>query len=140
MDSFSFPSGPAEHVGLRELAHKCLNEPPSRRLDGEIYCAIHNIEDANLLITPGLVEAKEAGEVLVEHRPGAGLAWVEAPPFTTQLKYAESLLPDGLLTIHRNASVVCATALLARVLANEPALPVSETVDCTRPALPFTFG
>ena len=53
---------------------------------------------------------------------GDGLAWIEAPPFTTELKFAEVLLPEGLLTFYRDARKVCATALQARALANEPPL------------------
>ena len=72
-------------------------------------------------LAAGVVD--ENGEVLVEHRPGYGLAWIEAPPFTADLRYAESLVPEGLLTLFRDARRVCATALQARALANEPPLP-----------------
>ena len=140
MDSFSFPNVRAEHVGLREVAHKCLTEPPSRRLDGEIYCALHNIQDSNPLFVPSQAQAREWGEVLVEHYPGQGFAWIEAPPFTTQPKYAESLLPDGLLTIYRDARKICATALLARVLANEPSSLISNVAACMSSAPPLSVG
>jgi hypothetical protein len=75
------------------------------------------------LINDQLLQARENGDVLVELRPGDGLAWTEAPPFTAELRYAESLLPEGLLTFFRDARRVCATALQARALANEPPLP-----------------
>jgi len=66
----------------------------------------------------------ENGDVLLEH-PGDGLVWIEAPPFTAELRYAESLLPEGLCTFYRDARKVCATALQERALANEPPLPSS---------------
>jgi hypothetical protein len=72
------------------------------------------------LINEQLLRARENGEVLVAHGPGDVLAWIEAPPFTAELKYAEALLPEGLLIFYRDARKVCATALQARGLANEP--------------------
>ena len=123
MDAFVFLVDRHVPLDLYSLGARCLSEPPSRRLDGEIYCAVHNVRDCNPLSSDQLFHAREHGEVLVEHRPGDGLAWIEAPPFTAELKYAESLLPEGLLTIFRDARRVCATALQARALANEPPLP-----------------
>ena len=114
---------------LYGLGARCLSEPASRRLDGEIYCAVYNVRDGNPLSSDRLLHARENGEVLVEHCPGDGLGWIEAPPFTADLRYAESLLPEGLLTFFRDARSVCATALQARALANEPPLPsVSNTM------------
>jgi hypothetical protein len=101
-----------------------------KRLDGEIYGALHNIIDRNPLINDQLLQAREDGEVLVEHCPGDELAWIEVPPFTAELKFAESLLPDGLFTFYRDAQRVCATALQARALANEPPPLVSNFVQC----------
>jgi hypothetical protein len=46
---------------------------------------------------------RESGEVLVEHCPGDGVAWIEVPPFTAELKYAEALLPEGLVAFYRDA-------------------------------------
>jgi hypothetical protein len=122
MDAFILAT---EHVtvDLYGVGYRCLREPASRRLDGEIYCAVHNVTDRNPLINDQLLQARENGDVLVELRPGDGLAWTEAPPFTAELRYAESLLPEGLLTFFRDARRVCATALQARALANEPPLP-----------------
>jgi hypothetical protein len=114
---------------LYELGTRCLHEPASRRLDGEIYCAIHNITDWNPLLNNQQFQARESGELLVEHCPDEGLLWIEAPPFTTGLRYAESLLPEGILTFYREARIVCATALQARALANEPAPPVSNIMQ-----------
>ena len=55
------------------------------------------IEDGNDLASPALVEARAKGDVLIVE-PGVH-GWVEVPPFTGELKYAKSLLPDGLYTI-----------------------------------------
>jgi len=120
MDAFFFPAEQHVKLDLYGLGYRCLHEPASRRLDGEIYCAVHNVSDRNTLINDQLLQARENGEVLVAHGPGDGLAWIEAPPFTAELKYAEALLPEGLLTFYRDARKVCATALQARALANEP--------------------
>jgi hypothetical protein len=122
MDAFLFPAKQHIKLDLYGLGHRCLREPASRRLDGEIYCAVHNIIDRNPLINDQLLQAREDGEVLVEHCPSDGLAWIEVPPFTAELKYAEALLPEGLFTFYRDARKVCATALQARALANEPPL------------------
>jgi hypothetical protein len=120
MDAFFFPADRHVKPDLYELGYRCLHEPASRRLDGEIYCAVHNVNDRNTLINDRLLQARENGEVLVVHGPGDVLAWIEAPPFTAELKYAEALLPEGLLTFYRDARKVCATALQARAIANEP--------------------
>ena len=79
---------------MATLADRCLAEAPSRALDVEIYCALHGIEDGNDLASPALVEARAKGDVLIVE-PGLQ-GWVEVPPFTGELKYAKSLLPDGL--------------------------------------------
>jgi|HubBroStandDraft_4_1064222.scaffolds.fasta_scaffold32609_1 hypothetical protein len=125
MDAFIFSADEQVSVELYGLGTCCLRQPASRRLDGEIYCAVHKVTDWNPLISDQLLRARENGEVLVEHRPGDGLFWIEAPPFTTELRYAESLLPEGLLTFYQDARRVCATALQARALANEPPPMVS---------------
>ena len=125
MDAFFFPTDSNGPVDLYGLGDRCLREPASRRLDGEIYCAIHNVTDWNPLLNNQQFRARESGDILLEH-PGDGLVWIEAPPFTTELRYAESLLPEGLLTFYRDARQVCATALQARALANEPPPMVSK--------------
>ena len=140
MDVFFVPSEQDATVGLYGLGSRCLHEPASRRLDGEIYCAVHNVSDRNPLINDQLLQARENGEVLLAHCPGGGLAWTEAPPFTAELKYAESLLPEGLSTFYRDARRVCATALQARALANEPPLIVSNIVQCAREGLTAGIG
>ncbi len=106
---------------LATLANRCLLEAPSRALDVEIYCAIHGIEDGNDLGSPALIEARAKGDVLIVE-PGLH-GWVEVPPFTEQLKYAKSLLPDGLYTISSEARIVCAAALRALALTDAPPLP-----------------
>jgi hypothetical protein len=131
MDAFILAT---EHVtvDLYGVGYRCLREPASRRLDGEIYCAVHNVSDRNPLINDQVLQARENGEVLVEHCPGNGLAWIEAPPFTAELRFAESLLPEGVFTFYRDARKVCATALQARALANEPPPIVSNIVQWRR--------
>ena len=129
MDAFIFSEEEQVSLALYRLGTRCLREPASRRLDGEIYCAIHNLADWNPLLNNQQLRAKENGEVLVEHGPGEGLDWIEAPPFTTNLRYAEALLPEGLCTFYRDASKVCATALQARALANEPSPMVPNIVQ-----------
>ena len=59
-----FPETSDGKVALVALAGRCLREPASRRLDGEIYCALHNIRDINDLSDRYLLEARENGEVL----------------------------------------------------------------------------
>ena len=114
-------------VSLHSLGTRCLYERASRSLDGEIYCAIHSVTDWNPLLDNQQLRARENGQLLLEHRPGDGLDWIEAPPFTSELKYAESLLPDGLCTLYRDA-----TALQARALANEPPPLISNIVQLLR--------
>jgi hypothetical protein len=103
MHTFIYPGDQRVSVDLYGLGYRCLHEPASRRLDGKIYCTVHMIRDRSPLINDRLVHARANGEVLVEHCPGDGLAWIEAPPFTAELEYAESLLPEGLLTFYRDA-------------------------------------
>jgi hypothetical protein len=117
---------------LVALAGRCLREPASRRLDGEIYCALHNIKDINDLSDYRLMAARENGEVLVEHQRGAGREWIQAPPFTEELRYAETLVPEGLATIARDPRIVCATALNARALTSAPPLRVSNVLEFCR--------
>ena len=113
-----FPTGPSP---LAALADRCLAEAPSRALDVEIYCAIHGIEDGNDLASPALVEARAKGDALIVE-PGLQ-GWVEAPPFTSELKYAKSLLPEGLYTISSEPRIVCAAALRALAITGAPPLP-----------------
>jgi hypothetical protein len=132
MDAFIYPAVQNVTVDLYGLGYRCLHEPASWRLDGQFYCAVHNVNDRNPLSTRELLQARENGAVLVEHCPGDGLGWIEAPPFTAELRYAESLLPEGLLTFYRDARRVCATAPQARALANEPPPLVSKLVRLRR--------
>jgi hypothetical protein len=117
---------------LAALAGRCLRELASRRLDGEIYCALHNIRDINDLSDHKLMEARENGEVLVERRHGAGRGWIQAPPFSEELRYAETLVPEGLATIARDPRILCATALNARALTGAPAPRVSNIFEFCR--------
>ena len=113
-----FPRGPGI---LAALADRCHTEAPSRALDVEIYCALHGIEDGNELASPALIEARAKGDVLIVE-PGLW-GWVEVPPFTGVLKYAKSLLPEGVYTISSDPRIVCAAALRALALSNAPPLP-----------------
>jgi hypothetical protein len=128
MSGFFFSDESQVSLDLYGLGSRCLHESASRRLDGEIYCTIHNVSDWNPLLHNQHFRASENGEVLVEHPP-EGLDWIEVPPFTTELRYAESLLPEGLCTFYRDARKVCATALQARALANEPPPLISNIVQ-----------
>jgi hypothetical protein len=69
---------------LIALAERCAHEPASRQLDGEIYCAVHNIEDINLFSDDNLWEAKRNGQVLVPRLVCAvalrARAFTNAPP------------------------------------------------------------
>ncbi len=105
---------------LAALADRCLAEVPSRALDVEIYCALHGIEDGNDLGSPALVEARAKGDVLIVE-PGLH-GWVEVPPFTEELMYAKSLVPDGLYTISSEPRIVCAAALHALAITDPPPL------------------
>jgi hypothetical protein len=66
---------------------------------------------------------------MVPARCSAGSRLPHSP---SELKYAESLLPDGLCTLYRDARKVCATALQARALANEPPPLISNVVQLLR--------
>ena len=67
--------------------------------------------------------------MLVRYRQGSALGWIEAPPFTFERRFAETLLPDGLLTICRDARFVCAAALRSRALTKAPAPALSNTFE-----------
>jgi hypothetical protein len=114
-------TSPTGSSPLAALADRCLAEAPSRALDVEIYCALHGIEDGNDLASPALIEARAKGDVLIVE-PGLW-DWVEVPPFTGDLKYAKSLLPEGVYTISSDPRIVCAAALRALALTEAPPLP-----------------
>ena len=122
----------SEAARLLALAERCLQESPSRQLDGEIYCAVHYIEDLNSLSMPNLWDAKLNGQVLVRYGQGGAVGWIEAPPFTFERQFAETLLPDGLVTICRDARFVCAAALRSRALTKAPAPALSNVFEFCR--------
>jgi hypothetical protein len=68
----------------------------------------------------------------VEHRHGAGRGWIQAPPFTAELQYAETLVPEGPATIARDPRIVCATALNARAFTSAPVPRVSNIFEFCR--------
>ena len=109
-----------EPTVLFALSRRCLMAWPSRMLDGQIYCAVHGLADANELGNTRLIEARAQGFVMIRQDGVAG--WVDAPPFTVELERARALLPAGLITISRNPLIVCATALGALAL-------ISRTTD-----------
>ena len=114
---------------LRRVAEACLRGRPSRRLDGEIYCALHGIVDLNSLDSMRLMDARLRGEVLVHDHRGLPVGWIEAPPFTAELRYAEALLPENVRTILRDPMKVCAAALNARALCDAPPPRVSNVFE-----------
>ena len=68
---------------LLQVAERCLTDPPSRELDGVIYCALHELEDINDLSSRRFVVARVTGDVLVEEHRGAAVGWFSAPQYTT---------------------------------------------------------
>jgi len=59
-----------------------------------------------------------------------GCKWIEAPPFTTELGYAESLLPEGLFDLLPGCpSSVCATALQAAGSSPMSRPPMASTLS-----------
>ena len=132
MDAYPAVFPDPEATRLLALADRCLQERASRGLDGEIYCAIHCIDDLNPLSQANMWDAKQNGQVLVRHQHGRSVGWIEAPPFTRERRYAETLLPDGLATICREARLVCAAALRARALTKAPPPGLSNIFEFGR--------
>jgi hypothetical protein len=110
---------------LLQVAERCLTDPPSRELDGVIYCALHELEDINDLSSRRFIVARLTGEVLVEEHRGAAVGWFSAPYYTTDKEAARTLFPNHVDIVPDNLSVACAAALRARVAANAspPHLP-----------------
>jgi hypothetical protein len=64
--------------------------------------------------------------------------WVEVPAFTGELKYAKSLLPDGLYTISPEPRIVLARRpLRALALTDAPLLPYLSLRGEQRPKTAF---
>ena len=104
------------------VSNRCLIEPASRALDAAIFCAVLGATDANPLSSAPLIEARARGHILINQPAIKG--WAEAPPYTKDLGYAKSLVPEGLSTIARDPRIVCATALVARAILDSPPLPL----------------
>jgi hypothetical protein len=85
----------AKCTRLLALAGRCLREPPSRRLDAEIYCAFLDEVDLNTFGTDRLLTAASDGDVLL----------------------ANLLLPENVLTIAKEPRQVRSIALMAMVAA-----------------------
>jgi hypothetical protein len=86
-----------------------MRDFPSRALDAQIFCAVHGVTDANSLTSPDLIEARARGHLLIGE--GSMLGWILAPRYTSDLALAQSLIPEGISTISKIPSIVCATAL-----------------------------
>jgi hypothetical protein len=104
------------------VANRCLIESASRALDAAIYCAVLGATDNNPLSCAPLIEARARGLILINQAGAKG--WVDAPPYTEDLGWAKSLVPEGLSTISRDPPIVCATALMARAILDSPSLPL----------------
>jgi hypothetical protein len=118
----------AKCTRLLALADRCLREPPSRRLDAEIYCAVLDEVDVNTLGTDRQLTAASDGDVLLVKRGTTGTEWYVSPPYTYELQYANLLLPENVLTIAKEARQVCSIALNAMVAAHRNATPARALV------------
>jgi hypothetical protein len=105
---------------LVSVANRCLREHASRALDAKIYCAVLGVRDANELNSEFLIEARASGMVLI--RATGLMGWLDAPHYTEDLNWAKSLLPEGLAAISNDPRVVCAIALMAIAMTDQPAL------------------
>ena len=105
---------------LVSVANRCLREHASRALDAKIYCAVLGVRDANELNSEFLIEARASGMVLI--RATGLMGWLDAPHYTEDLNWAKSLLPEGLAAISNDPRVVCAIALMAIAMTDQPPL------------------
>jgi|SRR5215216_3936511 hypothetical protein len=105
---------------LLAVANRCLRERASRALDAKIYCAALGIRDANELDSEFLIEARASGMVLI--RTTGLMGWLDAPPYTEDLNWAKTLVPEGVATISNDPRIVCAIALMAIVMTDQPPL------------------
>jgi hypothetical protein len=105
---------------LVAIANRCLQEHASRALDARIYCAVLGVADANELNSKFLIKARASGMVLV--RTTGLMGWLDAPHYTADLTWAKSLLPEGLAVKSNDPRVVCAIALMAMAMTDQPPL------------------
>jgi len=110
---------------LVSVANRCLREHASRALDAKIYCAVLGARDANELNSEFLIEARASSMVLI--RATGLMGWLDAPHYTEDLNWAKSLLPEGLAAISNDPRVVCAIALMAIAMTDQPALLEGES-------------
>lgn len=76
------------------------------------------MRDGTDLSCQSLRDIHDNGLVLVTE---CGLrSWLESPPFTSDMKYAAWLVPDGLHTISKEPLIVCSTALTALAILGAP--------------------
>lgn len=96
---------------LIALANRCLREAASRELDARIYSAVLGLQgnETNSLFF-------KRGRIFVSPT----CQWLDAPRFTAEMNWAKTLLPAGLLTISREPQIVCATALIATAILDQP--------------------
>ena len=100
-------------IALRQALHGALLEaftPGAMMLGKRATRFIDHDDHVTLRFADG---SSAEGDVLIVEPDLWG--WVEVPPFTGELKYAKSLLPDGLYTISTDPRIVCGTADLTYV-------------------------
>jgi len=96
---------------LLTLADRCEREGPSRELDGEIYCAIHNLVDLNGRHTQELRKAHTNGEVMVAYHEGVIMGWFTAPLYTCNMKAAQTLFDEHPNRSPDEPMLICSLAL-----------------------------
>ena len=101
---------------LIALANRCLREDASRELDASIYCAILGLKGACKESSVLFDQARARGRVFLSTEA----RWLDAPPYTADIGMAKTLVPMGLGTISPEARIVCATALFAIAILDEP--------------------
>lgn len=105
---------------LLKIAQQCLEDRPSRTLDGIIYCAVYGLEDLNDLSHPKFEVARATGEVLVGSGRGFAMRWFSAPRYTTEKEAARALFPHHVDILPDNLPFACAAALRVRVAVGAP--------------------
>ena len=119
---------------LITLSNRCLIEDASPALDASIHCAVLGTTDRNALTSATLRQARARGSILILKAGVRG--WIEAPPYTSDLAWAKSLVPQELATISPQPRIVCATALMARAILDSPSIPFFGWRRHWQPMLP----
>ena len=118
----------------RTLSNLCLIEDASPALDASIHCAVLGTTDRNALTSATLRQARARGSILILKAGVRG--WIEAPPYTSDLAWAKSLVPEDLATISPQPRIICATALIARAILDSPSFPLFGWRRHWQPMLP----